>query len=101
MPSGTGDAEDGSRERLSGWVAATRQPFINGYAVLDFRNLSLPLSAATAIPLVSGQRLVGVLTFYTEEADAFDEHDSLLLEAVRDALSHRIERALSEVEVRT
>jgi putative nucleotidyltransferase with HDIG domain len=87
--------------RLSGWVAATRQPFINGDAALDFSNLSLPLSAATAVPLVSGERLIGVLTFYTEEVDSFDEHDGALLEAVARGLADRVERALSQVLVRT
>jgi len=65
-------------ERLSGWVAAARQPILNSDARLDlddaFRDSS-PLRCAMAVPIRrAGDGLTeGVLTFYARHPDAFSD----------------------------
>jgi putative nucleotidyltransferase with HDIG domain len=53
-------------ERVTGWVAATRQQVVNSDARLDLGPLAHPaaLEFCMATPLVEGERLVGVLTGY-------------------------------------
>jgi putative nucleotidyltransferase with HDIG domain len=63
-------------DRLSGWVAATRQPIMNSDARLDLdeevREASTLLSAL-AVPIEAEGRLVGVLSLYGQQLNAFDE----------------------------
>ncbi len=63
-------------ERLSGWVAATRQSILNSDARLDFdehvREAS-PLRSALAVPIVADRRTIGVLTVYSCESGVFNE----------------------------
>jgi putative nucleotidyltransferase with HDIG domain len=76
-------------ERLSGWVAATGRSVINSDARLDLDEAVRETSAlrsALAVQVAAGQRLLGVLTFYAAEADAFRERHRDLLQAVADAL---------------
>jgi hypothetical protein len=61
-------------ERLSGWVAAHTQTMVNSDARLDqdpqLSEVHL-LRSALATPVVQNGRVVGVLSFYSEEHDAF------------------------------
>jgi PAS domain S-box-containing protein len=70
----------------------------------------LPESAIT-VPLVFGEHVLGVLAVYSYQADAFDENDVLLLEAIAgqtsmaianlrksDRLDAQIQRRISELE---
>jgi GAF domain-containing protein len=63
-------------DRLSGWVAATRQAVVNSDARLDLdesaRDQS-PLRSALAVPVISHGRSAGVLSFYACEPNAFDD----------------------------
>jgi putative nucleotidyltransferase with HDIG domain len=67
----------GTGERLSGWVAASRQVIVNSPAALDLAeraSLVQPaLQRAFSLPLTSGNTLVAVLTLYSPETDAFDD----------------------------
>jgi putative nucleotidyltransferase with HDIG domain len=67
----------GTGERLSGWVAASRQMIVNSPAALDLAeraSLVQPaLQRAFSLPLTSGTALVAVLTLYSPETDAFDD----------------------------
>jgi putative nucleotidyltransferase with HDIG domain len=71
-------------DRLSGWVAATTQTVMNSDARLDLdddaREHSL-LRSALAVPIVARGKLVGVLSFYADSPNAFDESHSRLVEA--------------------
>jgi putative nucleotidyltransferase with HDIG domain len=62
--------------RLSGWVAATRQPILNSDARLDLdeplRDRSA-LRSALAVPVEADRRIVGVLSFYALRTGAFDD----------------------------
>jgi putative nucleotidyltransferase with HDIG domain len=70
-------------DRLSGWVAATRQPVVNSDARLDLDEAARDQSAlrsALAVPVVSNGRSTGVLSFYACEPNAFDDtHRSVIV----------------------
>jgi putative nucleotidyltransferase with HDIG domain len=63
-------------ERLSGWVAATRQSVMNSDARLDLDEAAREQSAlrsALAVPVEVDGRIVGVVSFYSRQPNAFDE----------------------------
>jgi putative nucleotidyltransferase with HDIG domain len=68
-------------DRLSGWVAAARQPIINSDARLDLpegQRGSSALRSALAVPVETGRGLIAVLTFYSRDPNAFsDAHHRL------------------------
>jgi len=83
-------AVQGSRiavgERISGWVAANRQPIINSNPVLDLGQIassaSPQLRSCLSIPLVSNNTLVGVLSLHSPGADSFSDEHRKTVEAV-------------------
>jgi diguanylate cyclase (GGDEF)-like protein/putative nucleotidyltransferase with HDIG domain len=90
-------------EGVSGWVAAHQQPKVNVSASLDVaRRFSpeenLELSAATAVPVLHGPNLIGVLTVYTTAYSVLSQHHlhvlNLLAEHAAGAMQnlHRIEQ---------
>jgi putative nucleotidyltransferase with HDIG domain len=72
-----------SGERLTGWVAANRQPIVRSDAALDLGQRAFetrpPLVGCMSVPLVAGETLVGVLTLYSPTRDAFQDVDRLVL----------------------
>jgi putative nucleotidyltransferase with HDIG domain len=64
-------------QRLSGWVAASRQAVANSDAALDLQGLgeraTPALRSCSSVPLLMGESLVGVLTIYSPHPEAFDE----------------------------
>jgi diguanylate cyclase (GGDEF)-like protein len=85
-------------ERLSGWVAANKQTIVNADPALDLgevgRELKPRLRSCLSTPLVSGQDLIGVLTLYSANPDAFSENHRRLLEVVGRQVSLTIKHAL-------
>lgn len=90
-------------EGVSGWVAAHQQSKVNVSASLDVaRRFSpeenLELSAATAVPVLHGPDLIGVLTVYTTAYSVLSQHHlhvlNLLAEHAAGAMQnlHRIEQ---------
>ena len=77
-------------ERLSGWVAATGQMVVNSDARLDLdedaRDGS-PLRSALVAPIVANGRSAAVLSFYSCEANAFDEAHRQLVASAGAALA--------------
>ena len=71
---------------MSGWVAANRQSILNSDPVLDLgdavRHLRPPLVSCLSTPLISKPDLVGVLTVYSTQSEAFTEDHRRLLEVV-------------------
>jgi GAF domain-containing protein len=65
-------------ERISGWVAANRMPIFNSDAALDLEalifSLEEPPRRCLAIPLITDQHVVGVLTVYSKDASFGDTH---------------------------
>jgi len=80
-----GGASIGVGERLSGWVAATRQAVFDSDAALDFDGypyeMSADLQRCTSVPLMVGTTFVGVLTVYAA-AGGCDQNRGRLLEMI-------------------
>ncbi|HEY7286265.1 MAG TPA: HD domain-containing phosphohydrolase [Vicinamibacterales bacterium] len=64
-------------QRLSGWVAASRQAIANSDAALDLEGLcertTPALRSCMSVPLLMGGTLVGVLTLYSSHAEALGD----------------------------
>jgi putative nucleotidyltransferase with HDIG domain len=75
----------GIGERLSGWVAASRQAVFDSDAALDFdgcpHETNPDLRRCTSVPLMLGTTLVGVLSVYSA-AGACEQNRGRLLEMV-------------------
>ena len=84
------DARIRRGERLSGWVAAHAQTMINAEARLD-QDPQLsdahPLRSALAAPVMQNGRIVGVMSFYAEELDAFSPLHRHIAEAAASCVS--------------
>jgi putative nucleotidyltransferase with HDIG domain len=87
-------------DRLSGWVAATRTPIINSDARLDadpdIRDVSA-LQSALAVPIANGERLGGVLAFYSDRQAAFTPAHQRMAEAVAALVAERVCAARTEM----
>jgi putative nucleotidyltransferase with HDIG domain len=74
----------GVGDRLTGWVAATRQVIADSPAALDLgERASLtqpPMSRCLSVPLAAGDRLVAVLTLYASEHATLDAQHGRLLQ---------------------
>jgi diguanylate cyclase (GGDEF)-like protein/putative nucleotidyltransferase with HDIG domain len=84
---------------LSGWVAQNKKPVLNGNPALEHgypRDLGefTPLRSALAVPLESPEAVVGVLTLYHVEKDAFTADHLRILLAIRSRIALAIENAL-------
>jgi HD-GYP domain-containing protein (c-di-GMP phosphodiesterase class II)/putative methionine-R-sulfoxide reductase with GAF domain len=73
-------------ERLTGWVAANRQSILNSDPVLDLgevaRSLKPRLYSCLGIPSIHEGTLIGVLTLYSSQRDAFTQEHRRISEAV-------------------
>jgi diguanylate cyclase (GGDEF)-like protein len=84
---------------LSGWVAETGQPIVNGNPSVEPGYLNDPakfstLRSALAVPLENAVGVTGVLTLYHLDADAFTRDHLRVLLALRPKLALTIENAL-------
>jgi putative nucleotidyltransferase with HDIG domain len=81
-PSGSG---------IAGWVAVNRRAAVNADAALDLgwqaSDLTPPLRACLAIPLVDSDALIAVLAVYRDHAGAFSDDDLRLLELLAPRLA--------------
>jgi len=90
VPIGTG---------LCGWVAAHLRPIINGNPNVETGialtpNASIGLRSALAVPFESVNGLVGVLTLYRTDADAFTNDHLRVLQVITLRVAMFIENAL-------
>jgi len=95
IPVGTG---------LSGWVADTGEPIINGNPSVEPSYLNDPskfstLRSALAIPLENAAGITGVLTLYHLGADAFTKDHLRVLLALKPKVSLIVENALEFQQV--
>jgi putative nucleotidyltransferase with HDIG domain len=85
-------------DRLTGWVAASRQPIINSPATIDLaarvNAVSPPLSRCISVPLMAGEALVAVLTLYTAAPDGFTVDHVQLIQSVAPQLAGAIDVSL-------
>jgi diguanylate cyclase (GGDEF)-like protein/putative nucleotidyltransferase with HDIG domain len=84
---------------LSGWVAENHQPVINGNPSVEPGYLNDPdksshLRSALAVPLEGVQGLMGVLTLYHADRDAFSRDHLRILMAMSSKVALSIENAL-------
>jgi len=84
---------------LSGWVAETGKPIVNGNPSVEPGYLDDPakfstLRSALAVPLENAVGVTGVLTLYHLDADAFTRDHLRVLLALRPKLALTIENAL-------
>ena len=85
-------------ERLSGWVAANKQTIVNADPILDLgdiaRSLRPRLRSCISASLLSNDELIGVLTLYSADSDAFNENHKRLLEVVGRQVSQTLHQAV-------
>jgi putative nucleotidyltransferase with HDIG domain len=83
---------------LSGWVAENRKSILNGNPSVEPGYLSDPtkfhvLRSALAVPIEDGAGVVGVLSLYRLDSDAFSRRDQELLLSLATRLARRLEVA--------
>jgi diguanylate cyclase (GGDEF)-like protein len=86
-------------EGLSGWVAENRKPILNGNPSVEGGHLSDParastLRSATSVPLEGVNGLLGVLTIYHMDRDAFTKDHLRILLGISGKIGMSIENAL-------
>jgi diguanylate cyclase (GGDEF)-like protein/putative nucleotidyltransferase with HDIG domain len=84
---------------LCGWVADNGTPILNGDPSLDPGYLRksegcTPLRSILAIPLESGNGLLGVLSLYRQEEEAFTFEQLGMLREIGPSVSRAVDRAL-------
>jgi diguanylate cyclase (GGDEF)-like protein/putative nucleotidyltransferase with HDIG domain len=89
---------------LSGWVAENRKAIVNGNPSVEPGYLNDPaifsnLNSAISVPLLGVTGVVGVLTLYHAERDAFTKDHLRLLLAISSKAALTIENALRYCEV--
>ncbi len=84
-------------QRLTGWVAANKQTILNSDPVLDLgessRQSRSTLRSCLSTPLLSGSRLVGVLSVYATTTEAFSDDHRRLIEVISRQVSASILQA--------
>jgi putative nucleotidyltransferase with HDIG domain len=83
--------------RLTGWVAASRQPILNSDASLDLAGRQEGheprLLTCMSVPLIAGETLVGVLSLYSAEPDGFNDDRGRLIQMIAPHLATAISAA--------
>jgi putative nucleotidyltransferase with HDIG domain len=81
-------------DRISGWAAANETTIANSDATLDLGALtdrfSPPLRCAMSTPIIERNRLVGVLTVYANQVQAFGDDHKYLIERIAALLASRL-----------
>jgi putative methionine-R-sulfoxide reductase with GAF domain len=87
--------------RVSGWSASTGRVSINATASLDLANVAdffdPPLRSVLCTPVKDGNEVVGVLTAYSHQNEAFNEGHAYAFEQIACALGDRL-RPVSAVD---
>jgi putative nucleotidyltransferase with HDIG domain len=85
-------------QRLTGWVAASRQTIRNSDPVLDLGETAKKLAprprSCLSTPLTLSADLVGVLTIYSTDTDFFSEEHERVLEVVARQIAPAIRRCI-------
>jgi GAF domain-containing protein len=81
-------------QRVTGWCGATQRPALNSDAALDLTHIAdmfqPALRSTLSVPLISGDRLVGVLTAYASREQAFNESHTYIAEQVAISLTEKL-----------
>jgi GAF domain-containing protein len=80
-----------------GWATANRKAHLaldTGQEAVNFKNPWLPLTRSElALPILSGQELIGAITIQSVEPEAFDQDDITVLQGIADSLSIALHNA--------
>jgi putative nucleotidyltransferase with HDIG domain len=94
-------------ERITGWCAVNNRSSVNSNAALDLLNIAEvfqpPLRSTLATPLFDGDVLVGVLSAYATQEEAFSEEHRYIAEQIALTLGEclsRVDQAPQPVLVR-
>jgi diguanylate cyclase (GGDEF)-like protein/putative nucleotidyltransferase with HDIG domain len=83
---------------LTGWVAASRQPWFNTDPRLDLRAMQVEVDVefrtAISVPLTKDDEILGALTLYSTDPTPYGADDLRLVEAVAKLASDAIANAL-------
>lgn len=87
-------------EGISGWVAQNRKPMLNGNPTLEHGYVSDPtrysaLRSAISVPLEGLHGVVGVLTLYHSDVDAYTSDHLRILLAISSKVALSVENALA------
>src|SRR5436190_6873754 len=92
-------------QRLSGWVAANRLTIRNSDPVLDLGESARAMNprprSCLSTPMLSGKTLVGVLSLYSSNKDAYSEDHQRIIEVVARQVSAAILEAHNAERLRT
>jgi putative nucleotidyltransferase with HDIG domain len=87
----------GVSEKLTGWVAAHRKVIVNSDPALDLGDLSArctpALKSCLSVPLCAGPKLIGVLSLYSDQREAFTADQGRLIEMVAPHIAQAIQTA--------
>jgi len=89
-------------EGMIGRAAATGEPQISGDVSKNphyVRKVGEKTKSELAVPIASGQKVIGVLDLQSDEFDAFDETDVMVMETLADQVAVAIENARLYEEV--
>ena len=82
---------------MIGWATENREARIaldTGQEAVQFKNPWLPLTRSElALPILSGEDLIGAITIQSVEPEAFDQDDVTLLQGIADSLSIALHNA--------
>jgi diguanylate cyclase (GGDEF)-like protein/putative nucleotidyltransferase with HDIG domain len=85
-------------QRLTGWVAANKQTILNSDPVLDLgeaaRAMRPRFYSCLSTPLLSDAELVGVLTLYSAQQNAFTEDHRRIIEVVARQVAQTVRHAV-------
>ncbi len=81
---------------LSGWVAENVKPILNGNPAVESGHLDQPsrfttMRSAVSVPLVAGERLIGVMSLYQADKDAFSKDDLRVLLSIAPKVDQTID----------
>ncbi len=92
-------------QRLTGWVAANKQAILNSDPVLDLERSPVASGrdciAVSVPPLLDDKRLVGVLTVYSAEKEAFVEDHRRIIEVVARQVTQTVANAVEFADRRS
>jgi len=90
-------------DRLTGWVAANRQPIVNSDAALDLGPTAeaASLQSCMSVPLLRGESLVGVLSLYAPTPSTFAGDCGRLVQMVAPHIAVALHVALAIPDVKT
>src|SRR5438067_879694 len=85
-------------DRLTGWVAASRQPILNSDAALDLGHrvdaVSPRFLTCKSVPLLVGNHLAGVLSLYSSDSEGFTDDRGRLIQMIAPHLASAVSAAV-------